>query len=258
MLYAFFDETGTHSKSRITAIAGFVGSKTQWDDIEDKWHAVLSDFVDKGVCTFHMTDCAAQTGEFAGIDTPSRNYIITQLSKALGNVGVQAISSAVVIEDWSIAVTDPVFLARFPRPFDLCFDDLIRQLWEWATKYADGEIIAPMFAHQPEYLKRMVNAGAAYGAEKWYQKIFDPIAFGCPVQVVPLQSADLISHQIGWSIEHRRFGQISIANSGQTIALENAINGRFMHGHWFDADGLARTIKCFRETGEICPLESLG
>lgn len=255
MLYAYFDETGTDGKSPVTAIAGFVGSKSAWEAVEEKWTSVLSEFTDKGVNTFHMTDCAAQTGEFARVDTPLRNYIITQLSEVLGTQGVQAVSSAVVADDWSAVVADSAFLARFPKPFDLCFDDVVRQLWEWGAKHADGEVIEPMFAHNPEYHSRMAAAGKAYSAEVWYRRILSPIAFGYPAQVVPLQSADLIVHQMGWSIAHRRFGKISIADSGQSVALENATRGRFIHGHWFDADGLMLTVKRFHDTGEIYPLD---
>ena len=255
LLYAYFDETGTHSGARITAIAGFVGSKPQWEAIEERWISILSEYADRGVHTFHMTDCAAQTGEFARVDTPSRNYIITQLSEILGVQGVQAVSSAVVLDDWTDVVIDDAFLARFPKPFDLCFDDIVRQLWEWAAKNTGGEKVAPMFAHQPEYDKRMSAVGDVYGAEQWYRRLLGSVAFGRPEEIIPLQCADLIVHQVGWNIEQRRYGKISIANSGQSVALHNATNGRFIHGQWFDAKGLAATVENFRKTGEIYPLE---
>ncbi|MGP1396480.1 MAG: hypothetical protein ACTS3R_13290 [Inquilinaceae bacterium] len=255
LLYAYFDETGIHDGAHVTALSGFVGSKSAWEAIENRWAAVLAEFSMKGVSTFHMTDCVRQEGEFSRVDTPQRGYIITQLSEALGAQNLQAVSSAVVVDDWSLAVSDSEFLRRFPKPFDLCFDDVVRQLWEWGAKNAIGETIAPMFAHQPEYHGRMEIVEKAYSAEEWYRRILGPIAFGYPDQVMPLQCADLLVHQMGWSIEKTRFGKISLADSGQTVALENATGGRFVHGHWFDADALALTVSRFRETGEIYSLE---
>lgn len=256
MLYAYFDESGTDGQSPVTAIAGFVGTK--WQVIEERWLEVLSEFADKGVRTFHMTDCAAQEGEFARVDTPQRNYIIARLSDVLGVLPLQAVFSAVVRGDWKDVVSDEAFLARFPKPFDLCFDDVVRQLWEWAAKNTNGEKVAPMFAHQAEYHERMAAVGRAYEVDGWYRQLLGAIEFGRPQEIVPLQCADLVVHQVGWNIEKRRYGKISIANSGQTLALENATGGRFIHGQWFDAEGLTRTVENFRKTGEIYPLEPLS
>lgn len=253
LLRAYFDESGTHDASPITSIAGWVGPKEAWCELEQKrWLPTLEMFADKGVKTFHATDCVAQQREFARVDKPGINFVLTQLSNALGEQSPQLvpIGSAVCQDDWDAVVTDRVFLERFPKPFDLCFDDILRVLWEWGRAHAAGERIAPMFAQQEEYGPRMQKVGDAYGRENWYRDVLGPIGFGHPDQVVPLQAADFLSHQHNWDIEARRYGTLI----GETKALLRA-TPRGIYGHWFDAPALELTVHRFRETGEIYSLD---
>lgn len=247
LLNAYFDESGTHAGSAVTAIAGCVALEDAWADLEPKWAAELGIYADLGVRSFHMTDALAQQDQFARVSTPHIKGIITQLSTLLGQANVDCIFSAVANDDWYAAVTDPQFLARFPTPFDLCFEDIVRALWEWSQRFADGEVVVPMFAYHPEYHDRMAAIGRAYGAQEWYREVLGPISFGYPAQVIPLQGADLVVHQMNDEIE-RRLNQII---SGRTMALDRAAGGRFIHGHWFDVEGLEITVKRFHEIGEI-------
>jgi hypothetical protein len=131
---------------------------------------------------------------------------------------------------------------------------MVRQLWLWTSINTAGEIVIPTFAIHPEYHQRMADIGAAYGAQSWYNRILGQLAFGSPDQVVPLQGADLIAHQINWDVERRRFGPFDLASGGPTKALMLATGDRFVHGHWFDVEGLALTQRRFSESGEIYPL----
>src|SRR5262245_36059311 len=112
---AYFDESGTHDEARVTAIAGYVGSKDVWTVVETAWRGALALYADKGVKTFHMKDCVAGKGEFQRLDTFFRMALITQLSNILKENDIQAIWSAVIVEDWHAVVDDPIFLARFPK-----------------------------------------------------------------------------------------------------------------------------------------------
>jgi hypothetical protein len=155
MLKAFFDETATHDDSRVIGIGGFVGVEDAWTRLEPKWQAVLNEYADRGVRWFHMTDALAQRGQFAQIDKPHLNYIITQLSKQLGEEPLTAFFAAVERDAWDAVATDAAFLRRFPHPIDLCFENLVQKLWGWGKRKADGELIAPMFAYSSEFSPRM-------------------------------------------------------------------------------------------------------
>jgi len=251
LLRAYFDESGINADAPVTTIAGFVGGEAAWSKVEAVWAPVLGEYGDKGVKTFHMTDALGQDREFSAIDKPNLNYILTQLSKALGDSEVSSIFSGVVQDDWDAVVTDPDFLKRFPKPFDLCFDDIVRQLAIWASRKARGELVAPMFAYQQEYQSRMTDVTRAYGSEPWYARTLGPIAFGHPAQVIPLQGADMLAYEMAIDLKRRRYDSVFI---GTRNVLDWMTGGRFTFGHWFDAEALKLTVKRYRETGEIYPM----
>jgi uncharacterized protein DUF3800 len=248
----YFDETGTHDESRITAIGGYVGKKDSWAALEPQWLEILEAYRERGVRFFHMSEALAQRDQFSRIDKPNMNYIITQLSQLLGNAypALEPFFAAVVNEDWEAVVRDEDFLRRYPKPLDLCFDNLIQNLWRWAKTHTDGELVVPIFAYSAEYSARMAEIGRLYGAHEWYRKVLGPIAFDYPERVVPLQAADLIAHQMNWDVEKRAFGPHELWNGG-TNCLRWATGGRFTHGNWFDAQGLKVTIERFKRIGQI-------
>ena len=254
MLYAYFDDSGTHEDSPITAIAGYVGSKQVWEEIEKKWLGILADYKDYGVEWFHMAECVAQQGQFATIDKPSRNYLIRQLSTLLGHPGLQGIRSAVVNDDWKAVVKDEAFLRKFPKPFGLCFNDIVYTLWEWSKRSADGERIALMFS-QGHTSGIMSEIDRANQKKDWYSDILGPIAFGDPRQIVPLQAPDLLVYLINKDTERRAYGPHDLRSGGEMEALYLARGKEFQWGHWFGADGLEKTAKRYLDTGEIYSLE---
>ncbi len=246
MLRGYFDDSGTHSESPVMCLAGYVGAEADWSSIEPQWIDILRVVDSDNPPPFHMSDLLSQSGDFALTDKPRVNYIITQCSQIIGRHSVVPFYSAVVQDDWDDAVTDAEFLQRFPDPLYLCFDDLVRQMAEWSRLKASGELIVPMFAHDSKRDKDFRSIYNAYGADDWYSSVLGPIAFGFPKQVVPLQCADLISNQMRYDIEIRRYER----PVGPTAALDWATPNNPV-GHWFNAAGLRLTVDRWKSTGEI-------
>lgn len=253
VLEAYFDESGTHDGATIVSMGGLVGSADAWAAIEGPWQSVLSEYSEKGVRFFHMTECVNQTKQFSLIEKPHINYIITQLSQVLKDKPLSAIFSAVVIDHWNRVVTDAEFLFRFPTPLALCFDDIVRGLSLWSAKHTDGELVAPVFAYRTEYASGKGIGGDVlklYGSQDWYKNSLAAIAFDYPERVIPLQAADLVSHQMNWEIQ----GRVGLRSRRGTKALNWATSGRFIHGHWFNGPALKLTVNRFQQTGEIYPM----
>jgi hypothetical protein len=249
MLKGFFDETGIHNGSSITGVGGFVGTSNEWDRIEPKWWSVLGEYADKGVRSLHMTDAVAQRNQFQFIEKPHLEYILTQLTQQLGSQPLTAFFAAVVNEDWEATVKDPRFLDRFPQPVDLCFENIVHNLWIWARNHANGELVVPMFAYHTELQPRMNEISRLYGAKDWYRDVLGPLVFDYADRVVGLQAADFLAHQMRWDSEKRVFGPFTLANMGPTRALENATRGNYIWGNLFDRDGLQLTMTRFKEAG---------
>jgi hypothetical protein len=246
---AFFDETGTDERSSIVAIGGFVGHDVAWARIQPNWESVLRDFEDRGVEWLHTTDAIAQEGQFARIDKPRLDYILTQLSKTLGAEELTPFFSAVVKQHWDEVVTDTEFIKRFPTPLDLCFENVLHKLWKWGRQYADGKLIVPMFAYEKSSVRRMAEIGHLYGAHEWYCDVLGALAFDYPRRVIGLQAADLLSHQMRWDVEKGISVPMTLDNIGATNILTWSTKGKQVQGNLFDADGLRRTMKRVKEAG---------
>lgn len=254
-LKAYFDESITHELQGVTAIAGYVGADSVWSSIEGPWTQQLALYADKGVKTFHMTECCGADGygQFALVDTFHRMSIIKNLSELLGRSDIQPIWSAVLTEDWQ-TIDDAEFLKKYPKPFYLCFDHIVYQLADWARRKANGERIDPMFAYSPEYAERMAEVGAAYSRQDWYKQALGPIAFGYPEQVIPLQAADMLVHEIAWHWDNQEYGPVPkrLEEVGYRRVFANAtkFNG-LNEGGCFDAGALGLAVERFKRTGRI-------
>lgn len=250
LLEAYFDESGVpHTNSTITAIAGYVATEATWRALETLWRAEIEILKDKSVSCFHMHDAIVGKGEYAHVENFHRMAHIKRLSEILRDADVHAIGVWVDNNDWDAVVTDPKFLAAFPTPYYLCFEHIVRWLRGWAKQAAGEERVAPMFAYHEEYSPRTTSV---YGAQTWYSDVLGPIAFGRPVQVPPLQTADFIAHQLRQHAHHISYDELTLANMGVTVAFANATanNGTGMF-RGYDAGALPGAIKRLNETGRI-------
>jgi len=253
VLEAYFDESMTQG---VTAIAGYVATDTDWASIEGLWAGVLGLYADKGVRTFHATDCCGVEGygEFGLVDTFHRMNILNSLSGILMGSAVQPVWSAVYTEDWDAAVTDPAFLAAFPKPFHLCFEHIARQLAHWgASRIGAGERIPVMFACQAGYQEWMAQASQSWAQPGWHKDVLGALAFDRPQRVIPLQCADLLAHEISWEWERREYGpRPTIATGGYRRLLERASAFNGLHvGGCFGVEGLCAAVERFKRTGSI-------
>jgi hypothetical protein len=257
LLKAFFDESWSHSSAgtTVTAIAGYVGAADVWDSIELPWQERLDLYKDQGVRFFHMTDCCGAEGrrQFVNVNLEHRLHIINYLSGILEKADIQAIWSSVFDEDWNAVVTDAEFLAWFPKPFCLCFEHIVQQLWHWARSNANGERVVPMFAYQEQYSAHMMEIGAAYGGYPWYRDVLGPLAFDFPDRNIPLQAADLLAHEISWDWNRAGYGPpptVTDIGFRRVLAKASGFNGLHLGG-CFDANALRLTVDRFKRTGKI-------
>jgi hypothetical protein len=248
LLKAFFDETKAYPGGEIIGIGGFVGTGNDWDQIESPWQAVLNEYRPLGVKWLHTTDALCQRDQFARVDRPGVNYILTQLAQELGRHDLTPFFSAVVQSDWGV-LTDRRFLERFPTPLDLCFENLIQTLWSWGKRRVGDEAIVPMFAYSTELATRMADIDRVYGAHSWYREIIGPIAFGRPNQVIPLQAADYLAHQARWEREQGISRPFTLAGGPTKALLWMTERNKLLLGNWFDAEGLLLNERRFREAG---------
>jgi hypothetical protein len=253
MLRAYFDESGTHGEAYVTSIAGYVATKEVWQAVEAGWNDVLGYYRERTpVRAFRASECLAEPGrgQFATLDQFHRLAIAKRLSEVLGGSEVWPIWCAVVVDDWQ-AVAPADFRQRYKKPFDLCFEHVMVQLWSWMQRQTNGEKVSPMFAHQTEYAPIMAEVEKAYRSDEGYRAVIGPIAFGWPEEVLPLQAADLMAHEASEYWRHVVYDEARLWNMGARRLMLNIIekNGWTGRGGCYDAEGLATAIRRFRENG---------
>lgn len=249
LLRAYFDESGTHG-GLVTSIGGFIASKESWVQFELDLATVLAPYADKGVYDFHMTNCLAQKEQFSAIETPFINSILWGIGKALNKANVTAIYAGVVQKDWDSVVTNSPFKQRFPKPFYLCFEEVLRQLAMWSQKHGDGEPVAPIFAKQDEYQVHMGEVGECIDRSGKYKNLLTSITFGKPSMIKPLQAADFAAHQMNGNINSLAYWK-GLDNAGPTRVFDRATSSKYSHGGWYDKSALQTVMKRFATTGEI-------
>ncbi|RJF80730.1 DUF3800 domain-containing protein [Oleomonas cavernae] len=247
LLQAYFDESGTHGSASIAAIAGYVADQATWSALEAEWRAAQPAYAP----VFHMSPCISGHREYHGIPETERHDLIVRLSKILEAHPVRAIWSAVVIEDWENEAKDAAFLSKFPKPFDLCFRHIVWQLRNWSISHCNGEEIAPVFALNDEYQKRMSEVGAAIQAHPSYLNVLGGLSFYPPSKVVPLQTADFLAYEVCKHWDNHVYGPpITLANSGYRNVFVNATTGHQSGGCFADL-GLKNAICQFKQTGSF-------
>ncbi len=63
MLVGYFDESGTHSDSKVMGVGGFVADSHAWKKVRQHWRPVLQKY---GVTHFHATDLESRKGIYLG------------------------------------------------------------------------------------------------------------------------------------------------------------------------------------------------
>lgn len=185
LLIAYFDESGTHERSPITAIGGFVATKDAWAEFETDLAAVLAPYADKGVRDFHFHDCLVQEGEFARVSKPHINAIFWGVGRALRKAKATTIFAAVVQDDWDAVAMPEAFKARFPTPYALCFEEVLEQLARWSLNYGDGEPVVPIFAVQDEYLPHATAVALGMDQSNKHRGQLSGISFNRPRRLLP-------------------------------------------------------------------------
>ncbi len=166
IIRGYFDDTGTHKGSSVTAAAGMVGAAHEWSALEVRWQKKLADY---GLSDFSAAKCAQGEPPFDHLKGTERDSLVRELANLISEHHLLPISAAVEIEPWENlrAMDTPegrLFFDRYPRPFLLCFDHCIQTAANWTKKVADGEPIALVFNEQKSDKTEMEEVFDAYKA----------------------------------------------------------------------------------------------
>ncbi len=192
MLSAFFDETGVHAGSPVTAIAGFLGSADAFKEVEPLWLAALKS---EGLEHFHYAAIEHRKPPFEHCDEHVRARLYSKLADILlGAAPALKVVGAGYQGVWDTSQLAPAFGARYPTPYSFCFDTVIEMLHAHAETELGGEQIVPIFARQEQFGPRAVEMYGVFKATgSW--PLMGAIGFDEPKEQPALQMADMVLYE---------------------------------------------------------------
>jgi hypothetical protein len=227
MLQAYFDETGTHGDSRVTAIAGYVGTVDEWTHVENQWQEILEPYASLGLTWWHHKDYRGQRGQFAGIGSGVADRILNALVRVISESELQVIWAGVDAEAFSAVMPAKWREQRAPKPYDFCFYWIMRQLSLWSSKCQYTGRTGMVFAVQDEYNARSERALASWQSGGVLQHL-GPIGFDYPQFLPALQPADILGNEMYRLLEqHQNGGSAAPSRLLQSISKSRLQEGGF-------------------------------
>lgn len=190
LITGYFDESGIHSGSGHVVVAGFMGSPSDWAPVEAAWNAHLKEV---GVAVFHRSHCMMQKGEYQCFPDWKRGYHLKELANVLGKSRLYAISSAVLIDDWSRCI-EPL-QDRFPHPYDFLAEMTLETIRSLSQEWWDGEPVALEFSPQSEFSGRLMKVWQGYRATDVGRAI-SGITYANSSSPPALQTADYLAGEM--------------------------------------------------------------
>ncbi len=167
-----------------------------------------------------MTDAVAQRGEFLLKERYLIEDMCNALAHILGSSKLQPVWCGVQTSVWNVS-TNEAFRTVFPKPYDLCFLEILRQVRAWQRETRRYGAVQLTFGEQNEYEKRNTRSSSAWAClikrSPWpirYQSCHDSPA---------LQAADMLSHELYLSLNTISFDSTNLGQIRTTSILDQAI-----------------------------------
>lgn len=248
VLKAFFDDSGTHANSLITAIGGFVLGEAALGRAEADWGKLIDEYRQHGVTWYHAPDVASGTNEWISVPSTVRALTPMRFAKILGAYRHVPIWAAVVNEDfWNFAT--PEFLNAYPTPFDLCYEEALRQTYRFSVRSGNAEPIVPLFSLQTEHAQRMVDRYNEARATTDLGTHLGPIAFDTARASAPLQMADLLANQFYHEWIAREYPVEPVWSTNPVLEEATKANGA-PFGGCYSLHGMRGAVERFMRTGK--------
>ncbi len=197
LLTAYFDESGTHSGSPVSVVAGYVATVIQWRAFESRWSKML----DKaGVEIFHATDLCNSQNEFYGWTEERRRTLIKEAARIIKDQTEIGLGYATLVRDFEQVI--PLGLQEWLGGiYGWCGMGILSFATRWAEEAGYPmpiNVFLEAGAKGRHQLDRLMGAMA--------NKPESPIGgwgFQKKSRIVQLQAADFLAYEIYKNIINR-------------------------------------------------------
>lgn len=199
MLYAYFDESGTHAGSKVIAIAGWLAPESMWIKFQREWKRVLDS---KGIEYFHMNEYEHGDPGVKPEPQPPYNWdkaeritFLRRLIDIVRNRTQFSVSFATDTSDY------PALAARVvapPSAYAWCATRCLKGIVQWCEYQGHAEPIAYVFedgaGHNGELEKLRDDIMGSAELKAYYR--MGSLGFADKETLNPLQAADMLAYEI--------------------------------------------------------------
>lgn len=223
MFTAYFDESGTHSNSPVTVVAGYIATNEQWSEFEREWKEVMQN---AGIPFFHMSKFESRQGEYKNWNSDKRIRIQERLIGIIKRRVRIGFASAIRLSDYS-EVMDGRDRILYGSPYAFCLISCMKLVAAWADKYEHQEPIVYVFesgAGCDGEIGAIFSRSFSKESVRSRYRVGD-LAFGDKRGIVQLQAADILAYEI-----YKRVGHLMTDDNRK---LRKSLQALGMYPHMF-------------------------
>jgi len=208
VLRAYMDESGIHGGSSICAIAGLVGTESEWETLERRWRRAVEE---EGISVFHMAEFESRLGEFEEWSDTRRRLFLSKLVETIKARDIHCLGSALVRADYDRLTEDEKIWMTHGNaeyPYFLCFQHCIVESCHIADGLPAEEKVAFVFDRQQEFAAEATRLyNDLKDQREWpnHERLADIVAFASKRETIPLQVADLAAYETYKHLDNRLF-----------------------------------------------------
>lgn len=192
MLWAYFDDSGTHPDSSVVVVGGLLGTERQWVHFEREWAKLLREPLPgkERLSRFHLSACQSRRDDFYGYKSLESDYLIHLFNTVILDTGLVTIACAVNKTAWNELVIGEIATELGPAE-GLCFVKCLEALMSTIRLRKPGEKVTLVF--DQGIADRIMDLARLYFSQKETYPELAAIGFAKVADILPLQGADMIA-----------------------------------------------------------------
>jgi len=242
MLYAYLDESGTHTGAPVVVAGGFMATVAAWDEFSRAWEVQLRKV---GVSSYHATDLEHPGyGEFSGWTAKKRLGFQRRFFALIRRAAPYSAACGIAFADYEAVVpVDREFRRTLGSAYLCCLRACVLKMLERSHEVGVDDGVTFMLEDRPKPPGIESKGDITEWFERW-KRVDSRVQFAGfwnKRRVLPLQAADFAAFELKKELQNRVLGGAPAARDPRKSLLALVTND-WMDGFLMDRDGLAGLV----------------
>jgi hypothetical protein len=192
MITGYFDDSGTGANDSVVAVAGYVGSVSQWQKFDQEWGKLLAQY---SVSKMHRAELESGYGEFVGWTREKKNSFIAKAQEIIRKRTYLPIGMSVIKEEFEEVFPNSLKKV-YGGAYGFCVILCLTRAKHWFDKVNHREPIDWVFEAGTAGSGQIAHLmNAMYSDSEMRQDLrINGWSFGGK-NIQPLQAADIIAYE---------------------------------------------------------------